>query len=87
METADQRAAGTHTGPGAVAAYTAITLAAATVLTALYGPPEQSERAFRFMGVVRDKLDLVKDWLKPCPEPATYEPSSPARSRARQGRR
>lgn len=88
-ETGDQREASASTGPVAVAVYTAIGLYAATWLTALYGPHEQSERAFRLLGLAKDKLDLMKDkldWLKR-PEPAAHESAPSARGRARQGRR
>ncbi|MFD9249534.1 hypothetical protein [Streptomyces bottropensis] len=46
--------------------------AAAVLGTALYGPKENSERAFRVM-----------DWLKRSPEPEKPQPSPPARSRTR----
>ena len=48
-------------------------VAAGTVLgTALYGPEENSERAFRVM-----------DWFKRSPEPENPQPSPAARSRTR----
>jgi hypothetical protein len=55
-----------------VVAAGALGLFATVVLTALYGPAETSERAFRLL-----------HWWKRNPEPAPDEPPAPARLSAR----
>lgn len=83
METSGQRAAGIIKGPVEFAAYALIGLYVVTRLTALFGTPEQSERALRIMSLDKDKLD----WLRRLQESAPPDPAPSARGRARQGGR